>query len=250
MPVSVILLTFNSAATIERTLASVEGLSDDIHVVDSGSVDGTANICERRGVNFVEHAFENYGVQRNWAIDHLPVKYDWQLHLDADERLTPKLFNAIVSVTRDGAADGCAGFLIPRLTFFFGKPIKHGAMYPIWHLRLFRSGAGRCELRRYDQHFIVNGRLGKIPHPFIDDVRMSLSEWTSRHNRWSDAQAEELEAPTSAAGLVQANYKGSPVERKRALRNTYGRAPLFVRSILLFMYRYVVRGGFWTEVMV
>ena len=82
------------------TLASAAEVSDDIHVVDSGSTDGTLAIIAEHGAQLVSHPFEDYGKQRNWAIDNLPLKYDWQLHLDADERLTPEL------TARDQGADG------------------------------------------------------------------------------------------------------------------------------------------------
>ena len=66
-------------------------------------------------------------------------------------------------------------------------------MFPIWHMRLFRHGKGRCENREYDQHFVVTGTTRKLNAPIIDDMRMPLSEWVSRHNRWSDAEVCELQ---------------------------------------------------------
>ena len=77
----------------------------------------------------------------------------------------------------------------------------------------------------------------------IDDIRMPLSEWTFRHNRWADAEVEEQSA-TDAAVRVPGNMKGNVIERRRALRHFYNRTPLFVRPFLLFFYRYIVRLGF------
>src|SRR5258706_3266739 len=91
MTLSVIILTFNAEATLGATLASAALVSDDIHVVDSGSTDRTLAIAGEHGAQVVNHPFEDYGRQRNWAIDNLPLKYDWQLHLDADERLSAEL---------------------------------------------------------------------------------------------------------------------------------------------------------------
>jgi hypothetical protein len=116
-------------------------------------------------------------------------------------------------------------------------------MYPIWHLRLFRRGKGRCEDRRYDQHFYVAGRTARLTQPMIDDIRMSLGEWTLRHARWAKAEVDEQLAPS--AGAVIAGKVGSdPVQQKRALRGAYNRAPLFLRAFGLFFYRYVLRLGF------
>lgn len=245
MPVSVVVLTFNSASTIGATLASAAAISDDLHVVDSGSTDETLEIVSRLGAHVYAHPFESYGAQRNWAIDTLPLRHPWQLHLDADERLTPELGRAISAIVEGRSAGETTGYFIPRLTYFLGTPIRHGGMYPIWHMRLFRTGSGRCEARRYDQHFYVDGPTGKIPHPMIDDIRMPLSEWITRHNRWSDAEADEQEfAGQPQTGVIAGRLLGTPVEQKRVLRSTFNRAPPFWRAFALFLYRYIIRFGF------
>ena len=127
--------------------------------------------------------------------------------------------------------------------YFMGGPIRHGAMYPIWHLRLFRRGKGRCEDRRYDQHFRVDGPTARIDAPMIDDMRMSLSEWTIRHNRWSDAEVSEILDP-GGEGVIAGKLRRQSHRAKRALRGGYNRAPLFLRAFGLFFYRYVLRLGF------
>lgn len=242
MKVSTIILTFNSEAVLNETLDSVMAISDAIHVVDSFSTDGTLAIATRYGVAVVQHAFENYGAQRNWAIENLPIETDWELHLDADERLTPELAAEIGALKRAPPA-GIDGFYLPRLACFLGRPIRHGGMYPTWHLRLFRRGSGRCESRLYDQHFYVAGPTARLRHPMIDDQRHSLAEWTARHNRWAEAEVKELELG-ARPGVISAQVTGTPVERKRACRRWYYRAPLLLRPFLLFFYRYVLRLGF------
>ena len=242
MSISVIILTFNSEKTIEATLECAFRVSDDVHIVDSFSTDKTLEIAQRCGVSVVQHEFENYGMQRNWSIDTLSLKYDWQLHLDADERLSGGLVEELNSI-KSSFSESITGYYIPRLVFFLGRPIRHGGMFPIWHMRLFRNGAGRCECRRYDQHFYVNTATRKLTKPMIDDHRMSLADWIVRHNRWADAEVDELML-TGKEGAIEARMQGNPVERKRALRGFYYRMPLFVRPFLLFLYRYVFRMGF------
>ena len=242
MALSVVILSFNSQDTLGATLASAARVSDDIHVVDSFSTDGTLDIIRAQGARLVQHPFEHYGAQRNWAIDHLPLAHDWELHLDADERLSDGLVAEIGRLSAAFPAD-IDGYYLPRLVHFLGGPIRHGGMYPIWHLRLFRRGKGRCEDRRYDQHFYVAGRTARLTQPMIDDIRMSLGEWTQRHARWAKAEVDEQLAPS--AGAVIAGKVGSdPVQQKRALRGAYNRAPLFLRAFGLFFYRYVLRLGF------
>lgn len=241
---SAVILTFDAEATLGNTLASLQGLADEIFCVDSGSSDRTSEIVRGAGATLIEHPFEHYGAQRNWAIDNLPLNGDWELHLDADERLTPELAAEIRQVLASAPAD-LEGCYLPRLVYFQGQPLRHGGMYPIYHLRLFRRGRGRCEDRLYDQHFYVAGRTERLAAPMIDDMRGSLATWKARHRRWARLEAEQLlRGRASQPGVIAGRFGGSPVEAKRALRRLYERLPPFVRPVLLFGYRFLLRGGF------
>ncbi len=241
---SVILLAFNSEDTLGATLERARQVSDEIFVVDSFSKDGTVALAESYGAQVVQHAFENYGAQRNWAIDHLAITRKWQLHLDADEVMDDALVAAIQALPEEPAV---AGYFVPRYVKFLGRVMRHGGMSPTWHLRLFRSGVGRCEDRKYDQHFLLAGdgdkTTGQLPGVMIDDIAMSLSEWTARHNRWADGEVAEMDAKDEGGRLV-ADARGNPAQRKRALREKYNNLPLFVRPFLLFGYRYFFKLGF------
>jgi glycosyltransferase involved in cell wall biosynthesis len=238
---AVILLSFNSEETLGATLSRACLVSDEIFVVDSGSRDRTLEIAREAGATVVEHPFEHYGAQRNWAIDNLPVTRAWQLHLDADEWMDARLVESIRARPDDPPQ---SGYFLPRYVRFLGRVLRHGGMNPTWHLRLFRTGVGRCEERKYDQHFLLSSGAGeRLPGAVIDDNRMSLSEWTARHNRWADNEVAEVDCRPEA-GRVQPDARGNPIQRKRFLREKYNRMPLFVRPFLLFGYRYFLRLGF------
>ncbi len=83
---SVIILAFNSVDTLGATLAQAREISDDLYVVDSFSTDDTVALSRQHGAQVVQHAFENYGAQRNWAIDHRQMRHGgmsptWHLRL-------------------------------------------------------------------------------------------------------------------------------------------------------------------------
>lgn len=238
---TIIILTFNSESTIGETLRAASRLSDDIHVIDSFSSDSTLSIAESFNAKALQHPFVNYGAQRNWAIEQVPAKYRWQLHLDADEVLSSALIDEIAALPEEGKP---VGFLLPRYLRFLGRDLKHGGMSPTWHLRLFLSDAARCEARLYDQHFFLRkpGSVSKLHGPLVDNIAMTLSEWTARHNRWADLEVEEHSLDRSAVE-VQPKLFGSPIERKRLLRKVYTLAPPFSRPFGLFFYRYFLRLG-------
>ena len=238
---AVIVLSFNSEDTLGATLERAREISDEIFVVDSFSKDGSVELARRLGATVVEHAFEHYGAQRNWAMDNLPITQPWQLHLDADEVMDEKLIQAILALPDEPAE---SGFFLARYVRFLGRVLKHGGMSPTWHLRLFRTGVGRCEDRKYDQHYILlSGVSAQLPGTMIDDMRLPLTEWTARHNRWADGEVAELGA-NETEGRVVPDARGNPAQKKRYLREKYNRTPLFVRAFGLFFYRYFVRLGF------
>src|SRR3982751_4699516 len=113
-PVCAIVLAYNEERNLPDCLASLEGWVDQLFVVDSGSTDRTVAIARAAGAVVVEHAFEHYGAQRNWAIDHLPITSPWTLHVDADERITPELRASITAAlaTQSSGASAVAGYLV------------------------------------------------------------------------------------------------------------------------------------------
>lgn len=245
---SVIILTYDEEANLPACLASIRALEAEVFVVDSGSTDRTVEMARAAGCHVVEHAFENYALQRNWAFDHLPIRTPWTLCLDADERLTADLASEIMDLLgrRDDLSDG---YLMSRRSIFMGRWIKHGGQYPAYHLRLFRSGRGRCEERLYDQHFVVDGAVATLRNDYIDTITNDLGTFIARHNRWAELEAREILARAadgpSRGAVVAPRLRGTAIERKRFLRTrVYGRFPLFVRPFLFWFYGYVIRLGF------
>jgi hypothetical protein len=105
--------------------------------------------------------------------------------------------------------------------------MRHGGMSPTWHLRLFRNGEGRCEERKYDQHFyLTQGSAGRLQGVMIDEIRMPLSEWTARHNRWSDAEVMEQTAAmdgfrsSPASGVIPWSASGFSAASTTARRSS------------------------------
>jgi glycosyltransferase involved in cell wall biosynthesis len=243
---SVIILAHNEEENLPACLASVRPLEADLFVVDSGSTDRTVDIARAAGCQVVEHPFENYARQRNWAFDHLPIATPWTLCLDADERLTFELAAEIREIVAQPAARH-DGYVLRKRTIFMGRWIRHGGQYPAWHLRLFRTGHGRCEDRLYDQHFVVGGSIGSLENDYVDIITSDLGTFITRHNRWAELEAREILTGAAAPrrARVAARLTGSAIERRRFLRTrVYQRFPLFVRPFLFWIYGYIFRLGF------
>ena len=89
-PVTAMVFTLDEEIHLPSCIASL-GWCEQVIVVDSFSNDSTELIAQKAGVEFVQHIFEGFGSQRNWALEHAGVRHDWVLILDADERVPAEL---------------------------------------------------------------------------------------------------------------------------------------------------------------
>lgn len=242
IPVTVIILTHNEAVNIVPCVEAVLGFAEVI-VVDSGSTDGTVEILQDRfpQIRVLHHAFEDFGRQRNWALDHANPQHEWILFLDADERCTPECAAAIAAAI--ATPDGHAGFFMCCRNLFLGRWIKHCTMYPAWQLRLLKRGRVRYRKEGHGQREVMDGSAGYIDAPY-DHLGFSkgVKEWVARHNEYTSNEIELLstlaEAPLGISGLMSRD----PIQRHRTLKRLSARTPL--RALVVFLYLYVVRRGF------
>lgn len=245
LPISIVVLTFNEETNIIECLESVKRWSGETILVDSGSTDRTIEIAQQYTDKIFVHEFTNYAAQRNWAQSNIALKYEWVLHIDADERVTTELQKAIQQFFLSGQHKHYNGAIFSRRTMFMGRWIKHGGHYPVYHTRLFRRDKGHCEERLYDQHFVVEPPVKKLEGDLIDILTSDLDTWSRRHIRWAGLEAEENSHTTTEVEQVVARLTGTPIEQRRWLRTKlFGRVPLFARAFGYFFYRYVLRRGF------
>ena len=139
LPLSIFIITRDEADRIGRTLDALAGLSDDIIVVDSGSVDGTRDIAAAKGARVVEHAFEGYGPQKRFA--ETVCRHPWLLNLDADEVLPADLAAEIRALFGSGELTADA-YRIRIAEIFPGEGAPHRFAYALSPVRLYRRDKG------------------------------------------------------------------------------------------------------------
>ncbi len=241
-PLSVIILTLNEELNIRACLDSV-AWADDVLVVDSSSADRTVEYAQaaRPDVRVAKHPFQDFGDQRNWALDHGAPRHEWILFLDADERCTPACAAAIRDAIRDPRVN--VGFFLTCRNFFLGRWIRHCTLYPSWQLRLLRAGRVRYRKEGHGQREVTDGPLGYVREPY-DHFGFSkgIEHWIERHNAYSTNEVELIRQlrrePLAPADL----FKPDPVARRRCLKRIAARVGC--RPVLRFLYMYGLRGGF------
>ncbi|MCX5686496.1 MAG: glycosyltransferase family 2 protein [Candidatus Omnitrophica bacterium] len=239
LPISTIIITHNEEKNVKACLDSVAGWADEILVIDSGSTDSTREIAHLYTDKIYEHPFENYARQRSWAQNSLPIRNEWVFHLDADEQVSPELLSEFCETFRYGPR--VDGYMMPRKTIFRGRWIKHGGHYPSYHLRLFKKDKGGSEERFYDQHYIVNGRTAMLKGDIVNTVTPDIKALIAK----CKVVLEAREILYNDKRTLNIKLNGTPIERMNWLRyKIYYRAPLFIRPILYFLYRYFLRLGF------
>ncbi|AFH49122.1 Glycosyltransferase [Ignavibacterium album JCM 16511] len=243
---TVIILTYNEEIHIKRCIESVRDIAKDIFIVDCFSTDKTIEIAESLGAKVFQNKWEgNQAKQFNWALDHLELKSDWVLWLAADEYLLPELKNEIL-LKIEMLPKNATGITLNRRIIFLNKWIKNG-IYPSKILRLFRYKKARCEQRWMDEHIVIfQGETVEFENDFVDHNLNNLSWWITKHNGYAIREAIDLlDIELGLIGNKNNNVKLSPqAESKRKKKIKYANQPLFVRSFLYFLYRYIFKLGF------
>lgn len=138
MSLSVIIISKNESRHIGPCLDSV-AFADEIIVLDCGSTDDTCTIARAKGAKVTQTTdWPGFGPQKNRALDL--ATQEWVLSIDADERVTPELQQAICVELQNPRAQA---YKIARLSNFCGRWIRHSGWWPDHVLRLFKRGSAR-----------------------------------------------------------------------------------------------------------
>ncbi len=193
-PLSAVVITHNAASQIGPCLASV-AFAAEILVVDSGSADGTAELARAHGARVIEHPWRGYGRQKQYAVAQ--AAHDWVLCLDADERVSEALRDAIVAEL--GAPRGYV-YAMPRCNRFLGRWLRHGEGYPDWNTRLFHRAHARWSDDPVHEHVLTTHPVIRLRGDLMHESAETLERYLEKQNRYTTLQAERMFAEGRSAG--------------------------------------------------
>ncbi len=131
-PLSAVIITFNEERNIERCLLSLQGVANEIIVIDSFSTDRTAEICKKYNVQFYQFTWQGYSFAKNKGQSLANSEYI--LSLDADECLDETLRMEIIQLKSTGF-NGVYAY--NRLTNYCGKWVRFSGWNPDWKVRIY-----------------------------------------------------------------------------------------------------------------
>ncbi len=249
LPVSVIIPVRNEGRNLRRCLESLRG-AGEVYVIDSQSTDHSAEIARTCGSQVIQFYYRGgWPKKRQWALDMLPLQYQWVLLMDADEALTPALANEIKEAIRNPTIDG---YYIGLDMFFLGRRLRHcGASF--YKLSLFRHGRGGFECRAQHQdgsmcdmevheHVMVKGPTQKLKERLVHRNVESLSRYIQKHNEYSNWEAQVWRESGDDGTALPARLFGSQAGRRRWIRKKFFAAP--GSPFLFTFYKYVLCLGF------
>ena len=195
MPLSVAIITRNAAAQLKACIESVS-FADEILVVDSGSSDGTLDLARGQGANVIHKDWLGFGAQRQFAVS--AAAHDWVLCLDADERVTDELREAIVAELR---APRARAYALARRNRFLDRWLRHGEGYPDWCVRLFDRREARWSDASVHERVITKTPARRLSGDLLHESEQSLEQYLEKQNRYTSLAAHHLHAQGRRAGV-------------------------------------------------
>jgi glycosyltransferase involved in cell wall biosynthesis len=200
--ISVFIITFNEEKIIQQCLKKLHW-ADEIIIVDSKSTDKTVAICEKYGAKVFFKDFENYGKQKQFALNK--TNNDWVLSLDADEILSDELCNEIQSLDLNG--NNFSGYLIPRTHVFLNKIFRYGSENKKSILRFFDKTKGSFIENKVHETIVVEGKLGKLNNEMLHYTVFDFGNAVQKQTKYSLLGGEFLFEKNKKVSIFKVSVK-------------------------------------------
>ncbi|NCJ07641.1 glycosyltransferase [Synechococcales cyanobacterium C] len=188
-----LVLTFNEAANIKRTISRLFWASQII-VVDSLSTDETLELIkEDSRIQVYLRNFDTHANQWNFGIQQ--VRTHWVLSLDADYWLSDQLIAELSELDPSNTVDG---YYIHFRYCVMGKPLRGTLLPP--RQALFRKDMSQYYDDGHTQLLQVIGQSSYLRSPMFHDDRKPLSDWLRAQRRYMVLESVKL-SNTSASQL-------------------------------------------------
>ena len=217
-----LILTYNEAPNIARSLTSVSW-AKDIVVVDSFSDDNTLEIAKSfPSVRVFQRAFDSHRNQWEFGLKETGIATEWVLALDADYVVSNDLTSELENLRPDSEI---AGYRANFVYCINGKKLHSGIYPPV--TVLYRREAASYIQDGHTQRVALDGPVESLHSPIFHDDRKSLKTWFNAQARYTTLEAQKLRS----AQRTDLNFP----DRLRRWR--------IVMPPAMFVYCLFIRGG-------
>lgn len=239
--ISVVILTLNEENNLPSCLNSLPS-GTDIVVLDSGSNDQTQVIAEAHGARFISHPFENFGAQRNYAHTNIYFQHQWVFHLDADEQMTPELWQECLKATQEKNQKVDGYWIAPKM-IFEDRWIPRCTDFPAYQARLVHVPNFKFIQVGHGQREAPGMRMAHLRESYLHDLSAEpVNEWLAKHRRYARQEAKLHYQDEFSHRRWRDLFSSDALQRRRSLKMMSYRLPF--RPELRFIYQYILRGGF------
>jgi len=202
--VSAVLVVRNEASVIERCLDSLDWV-DEIVVVDTGSTDGTREICLRRGCRVLCEPWQGYGATKNLAVR--AASNDWVFAVDADEVVSPELRDRLLREMQDNPR--FHGYRPRFRTWYLGREIRHCGWSNEHHLRFFDRRLGNYTAKPLHESVRLEGALCEMDEAILHYSHPTVASHLAKIAVYSDLAARQLHEAGRRASPAMACLRGA-----------------------------------------
>jgi (heptosyl)LPS beta-1,4-glucosyltransferase len=204
--ISAVIITHNEERNIERCIRSLQGVADEIIVLDSNSNDRTEEICKNLNVTFIKRDWEGYSASKNYANEQASGAYI--LSIDADEEVSEELKRSILDEKKKGL-NGV--YEVNRLTNYCGKWIYHSGWYPDLKIRLFPKEGSQWEGALVHEELTYRSglKLTKLQGHLNHYSYVSYEQHRSRADHYSRLTARKYAEQGKKAGILAPFLSGA-----------------------------------------
>ena len=219
MVVSAVIITKNEAHIIGKTLQSLQGITDDIIIVDSGSTDNTLAVCRQFNATIIEPGWNGYGLNKNKGIT--AAKHDWILNLDADEVIDETARQSLLALL---LMNNNEVFEFRYKNFFLNKWIKHGEWGTDKHIRLFNRTVIKWNEAAVHENLTINTdtKITLLNGHILHYTVQSLAEYEQKTINYAKLNAQKY---------FEQGKKRNPVKQ-------------YISPVFSFLQNYLFRLGF------
>lgn len=198
MKISACIIALNEEQNLPRCLESLREITDEIVLVDDGSADRTREIAKQYGARVIEHHWEGFVGQKNFAISQ--AQYDWIFSIDADEEISEELKKEIQELKKNGPQSD--GFEISRVVFYKGKWIRFGDWYPDRLVRLFKKEKGKFAGGAVHERLELDGVCQKLKGELYHYTYKDRQDHLKRIEKYSALWAETAKKEGKRGNLL------------------------------------------------